>query len=73
MVTPILLLVLVSAQGLVHLMHTFDFHCLVYDHYVSPQVGTSTSIPFFSIFTQLSLTVLIPLVLGQVSYSVLIV
>ena len=30
------------------------------------QVGTSTAIPFFSIFTQLSMTVLVPLVIGQV-------
>ena len=30
------------------------------------QVGTTATVPFVSIFTQLSLTVLVPLILGQV-------
>ena len=36
---------------------------------ISLQVGTSTTIPFFVIFSQLSLTVIIPLLLGQVTYN----
>ena len=32
-------------------------------------VGTRTTVPFVSIFTQLSMTVLLPLAIGQVHYN----
>ena len=37
------------------------------------QVGTTASVPFATIFAQLSLTVLVPLIIGQVGVERVIV
>ena len=38
---------------------------------VGSQVGTTASVPFATIFVQLSLTVLVPLIIGQVMLLIL--
>lgn len=46
------------------------FVCCEYDFLLPSQVGTPASVPFATIFLNLSMTVLVPLILGQVHYSV---